>query len=47
VSSNVPVAQATLQEAVLRERVLEALGEMVGAGREGLLALSVEVGLGF
>jgi transposase-like protein len=46
VSSNVPVAQATLQEAVLPERVQEALGEMVGAAREGLLALSVEVGLG-
>jgi hypothetical protein len=46
VSSNVPVAQATLQEAVLPERVQEALGEMMGAAREGLLALSVEVGLG-
>jgi putative transposase len=46
VSSNVPVAQATLQEAVLPERVQEALGELVGAAKEGLLALSVGVGLG-
>ena len=43
---NVPVAQATQQEAVLPERVQEALGELVGAAREGLLALSVGVGLG-
>jgi transposase-like protein len=33
-------------EAVLPERVAEALGELVGAAREGLLALSVGVGLG-
>jgi putative transposase len=46
VSSNVPVAQATLPEAVLPERVQEALGELVGAAKEGLLALSVGVGLG-
>jgi putative transposase len=46
VSSNVPVAQATLQEAVLPERVQEALGQLVGAAKEGLLALSVGVGLG-
>ena len=45
-SSNVPVAQATLQEAVLPERVQEALGQLVGAAKEGLLALSVAVGLG-
>ena len=45
-SSNVPVAQATMQEAVLPERVQEALGELVGAAKEGLLALSVGVGLG-
>jgi putative transposase len=31
---------------VLGERVREALGQLVGAAREGLLALSVEVGLG-
>jgi putative transposase len=46
VSSNVPVAQATVQEAVLPERVQEALGQLVGAAKEGLLALSVGVGLG-
>ena len=45
-SSNVPVAQATMDEAVLPERVQEALGELVGAAKEGLLALSVGVGLG-
>ena len=43
---NVPVAQATTQEAVLPERVQEALGQLVGAAQEGLLALSVGVGLG-
>jgi len=31
---------------VLPERVQEALGELVGAAKEGLLALSVEVGFG-
>jgi putative transposase len=42
----VPVAQAaTAQEAVLPARVQEALGELVGAAKEGLLALSVGVGL--
>ena len=41
----VPVAQATHDEAVLPERVQEALGELVGAAKEGLLALSVGVGL--
>jgi hypothetical protein len=46
VSCNVPVAEATQGEAVLPERVQEALGELVGAAKEGLLALSVEVGLG-
>ncbi len=44
--SNVPVAEATLDEVVLPERVQEALGRLLGAAREGLLALSVEVGLG-
>ncbi len=43
---NVPVAEAISDEAVLPERVQEALGQLVGAAREGLLALSVEVGLG-
>jgi len=43
----VSVAQAaTAQEAVLPARVQEALGELVGAAKEGLLALSVGVGLG-
>jgi putative transposase len=46
VSSNVPVAEATHDEAVLPERVQEALGQLVGAAKEGLLALSVGVGLG-
>ena len=45
-NSNVAVAQATAQEAVLPARVQEALGQLVGAAREGLLALSVGVGLG-
>ncbi len=43
---NVPVAEAAGDEAVLPERVQEALGQLVGAAREGLLALSVSVGLG-
>ena len=43
---NVLVAEATRDEAVLPERVREALGELVGVAKEGLLALSVEVGLG-
>ena len=42
----VPVVQATDDEGALPGRVGEALGELVGAAREGLLALSVEVGLG-
>ena len=43
----VSVAQAAIaQEAVLPVRVQEALGELVGAAKEGLLALSVGVGLG-
>jgi transposase-like protein len=45
--TTVAVAQAvTAQEAVLPVRVQEALGELVGAAKEGLLALSVGVGLG-
>ena len=45
--TTVSVAQAaTLQEAVLPARVQEALGELVGVAKEGLLALSVGVGLG-
>jgi putative transposase len=46
VSKTVPVAQATSDEGVLPERVQEALGQLVGAAKEGLLALSVSVGLG-
>jgi transposase-like protein len=46
VRSNVPVAEATASEVVLPERVQEALGQLVGAAKEGLLALSVAVGLG-
>jgi hypothetical protein len=46
VKGNVPVAQATMQEVVLSERVQEALGQLVGAAKEGPLALSVGVGLG-
>ena len=46
VSQTVPVAQATSDEVVLPERVQEALGQLVGAAKEGLLALSVELGLG-
>ncbi len=45
-NQTVPVAEATIDEAVLPERVQEALGQLVGAAKEGLLALSVEVGLG-
>ena len=44
--SNVPVAEAIDDEAVLPEGVQEALGDLIGAAKEGLLALSVEVGLG-
>jgi putative transposase len=39
-------APAGADAAVLPARVQEALGELVGAAREGLLALSVGVGLG-
>jgi putative transposase len=46
VKDNVSVAEAINDEAVLPERVQEALGQLVGAAKEGLLALSVGVGLG-
>jgi putative transposase len=46
VKCNVPVAEAINDEAVLPERLQEVLGQLVGAAKEGLLALSVEVGLG-
>jgi len=44
VERNVPLAQASMDEVVLPERVQEALGQLVGSAREGLLALSVGVG---
>ena len=40
------VEQAATGQEVLPARVQEALGELVAAAREGLLALSVSVGLG-
>jgi hypothetical protein len=47
VKETVSVAQAAIApEAVLPVRVQEALGELVGRAKEGLLALSVGVGLG-
>jgi transposase-like protein len=46
VKSNVSLAQASAEEVVLPERVQEALGQLVGSAKEGLLALSVGVGLG-
>jgi len=45
VKSNVSLAQASSEETVLPERIQEALGQLVGAAKEGLLALSVGVGL--
>jgi putative transposase len=44
--TTVLVAQAAEGEAVLPARVQEALGQLVGAAKDGLLALSVGVGLG-
>jgi putative transposase len=47
VKETVSVAPAvTAQEAVLPGRVQEALGELVGAAKEGLMALSIATGLG-
>ena len=40
------VAGSAVSEAGLSARVQEALGELADAAREGLLALSVGVGLG-
>ena len=45
-NSNVSLGQASRDEVVLPERVQEALGQLVGSAKEGLLALSVGVGLG-
>ena len=44
--SNVSLAQASTEVTVLPERIQEALGQLVGAAKEGLLALSVGAGLG-
>jgi putative transposase len=46
VKRNVPLAQASSEKAVLSTRVQEALGQLVSSAKEGLLALSVGVGLG-
>jgi putative transposase len=46
VKETVTVAQVATASSVLPVRVQEALGELVGAAQEGLLALSVGVGLG-
>jgi putative transposase len=46
VTGNVPLAEASMDEVVLPARVQDALGQLVGAAKEGLLALSVGVGLG-
>jgi putative transposase len=46
VKCNVPLAQASSDQVVLPARVQEALGQLVGSAKEGLLALSVGVGLG-
>jgi len=46
VNSNVAVAQATTQEAVLPQRVQEALGNWLGQRGRVCSALSVGVGLG-
>ena len=43
---NVATAQASMEEVVLPERVQEALGQLVGAAKEGLLAMSVAAGIG-
>jgi hypothetical protein len=46
VKSTASLAQAGAEEVALPERVQEALGQLVGSAKEGLLALSVGVGLG-
>ena len=45
-NGNVPLAQASMDQVVLPARVQEALGDLVESAKEGLLALSVGVGLG-
>lgn len=44
--TGVATATVAAEEHALPERVQESLGELVGAAKEGLLALSVGVGLG-
>ena len=46
VSGSKVVTAAEAWESALPPQIHEALGELVGAAREGLLALSVGVGLG-
>ena len=46
VSGRQVVVSAEALESPLPPQIREALGELVGAAREGLLALSVGVGLG-
>src|SRR3954462_5138196 len=46
VSARKVVTAVEASESPLPPRIQEALGELVGAAREGLLALSVGVGLG-
>src|SRR5690349_17654060 len=46
VSASKVVTALDASESPLPARIQEALGELVGAAREGLLALSVGVGLG-
>jgi len=43
---NVSAEQVGREELALPPRVQDALGELVGSAKEGLLALSVGVGLG-
>jgi putative transposase len=46
VKETVSLVQASMDEVVFPDRVQPALGQLVGAAKEGLLALSVGVGLG-
>jgi hypothetical protein len=46
VKQSVLLAQASMDEVVFPDRVQQALGQLVGTAQEGLLALSVGVGLG-
>jgi len=46
VSTSKVITALAASESPLPAQIQEALGELVGAAREGLLALSVGVGLG-